>query len=202
MNSVERGQPPPEIVARFHRPLLILTQAIICVISVVAAFVLRFDAAVPAIYRPHLRFALLVWPVTKLLVFWAGGLGRGWWRYVSLPDLIRLTVGNFAASILVTAITLAFAPLPAFPRMIYVIDLLVSLSCSPQRRGLAGGSTGSFPKPATAASPTAAPSFTARATPALTFSGRFVRTPVCHTKSLACWTTTSSSTAPPFTVSR
>ncbi len=111
---------------RFHRPLLLLTQATICVVSVVAAFILRFDAVIPAAHRPALRFALLVWPVAKLIVFWVGGLGRGWWRYVSLPDLIRLTVGNFAASIVVLALTLAFGP-PGFPRMIYAIDLLVCL---------------------------------------------------------------------------
>jgi FlaA1/EpsC-like NDP-sugar epimerase len=111
---------------RFHRPLLVLTQLTICVVSVMAAFVLRFDAAVPEHFRPHLRFALLVWPITKLIVFWAAGLGRGWWRYVSLPDLIRLTVANFAASALVFAITLIFAP-PGFPRFIYANDLMVCL---------------------------------------------------------------------------
>src|SRR5580658_10511359 len=105
----------PERLLRFHRPLLLLTQATICVFSVVAAFALRFDAAVPSYERPHLRFALLVWPVAKLVVFWAGGLGRGWWRYVSLPDLIRLTIGNIAASVLVTILTLAFGP-AGFPR--------------------------------------------------------------------------------------
>ncbi len=109
---------------RFHRPLLALTQLAICIVSVMAAFVLRFDAAVPAAFRAHLRFALLAWPVTKLLVFWAGGLGRGWWRYVSLPDLIRLTVGNFAASVLVLAVTLLMGP-AGFPRSIYIIDLLI-----------------------------------------------------------------------------
>ena len=111
---------------RFHRPLLLLTQTIICIFSVSAAFALRFDAAVPAYFRPHLRFALLVWPLAKLIVFWAGGLGHGWWRYVSLPDLIRLTMGNFAATALVTAITLTLGP-TGFPRSIYVIDLLVCL---------------------------------------------------------------------------
>lgn len=115
-----------ERVLRFHRPLLLLTQATICVFSVLSAFVLRFDANVPWYFRPHLQFALLVWPVGKLIVFWIGGLGRGWWRYVSLPDLIRLTIGNFVASTLVTAITLGFGP-PGFPRSIYIIDLLVCL---------------------------------------------------------------------------
>ncbi len=111
---------------RFHRPLLFLTQAIICVFSVLSAFYLRWDSTVPAYYRPHLRFALIVWPIAKLIVFWMGGLGRGWWRYVSLPDLIRLTLGNLAASALVTAITVTLGP-PGFPRSIYITDLLICL---------------------------------------------------------------------------
>jgi len=111
---------------RYHRPLLLLTQAVICAVSVFAAFDLRFDGAVPPLYRPQLRFALLVWPLAKLAVFLVGGLGRGWWRYVSLPDLFRLTVGNIAATALVTALTLGFAA-PGFPRSIYIIDFLVCL---------------------------------------------------------------------------
>lgn len=116
----------PEGILRFHRPLLVATQATICIFSVMAAFFLRFDAVVPEIFRPHLRFALLIWPISKIIVFWLGGLGRGWWRYVSLPDLMRLTVGNLAASALVTAITISLGP-PGFPRSIYIIDLLVCL---------------------------------------------------------------------------
>lgn len=125
MNS--QATPPVSPLLRFHRPLLLLTQATICVFSILAAFALRFDPQlVSAPYRPHLRFALLIWPVAKLFVFWAGGLGRGWWRYVSLPDLIRLTLGNLGATVLVTAVTLAAGP-PGFPRSIYVADFLVCL---------------------------------------------------------------------------
>ena len=125
--------PVPDRLLRFHRPILALMQVFITVISVMAAFALRFDSSVPAYFRPHLRFALFLWPVCKLIVFWAGGLGRGWWRYVSLPDLIRLTLGNFAATALVTGLTLAFGP-PGFPRSIYIIDLLVCLMLSSAAR--------------------------------------------------------------------
>jgi FlaA1/EpsC-like NDP-sugar epimerase len=120
----ERRIAPPERVLRFHRPLLFLAQTIICMFSVMAAFVLRFDSAIPLYYRPAFRFALLVWPLSKLFVFWAGGLSRGWWRYVSLPDMIRLSLGNVAASIVVTVITAAFGPV-GFPRSTFVIDFLV-----------------------------------------------------------------------------
>lgn len=121
MPAMNPGRPTPGPLVRYHRELLLLTQAAICIISVFCAFLLRFDAAIPALYRPHLRFALLVWPIAKLIVFWLGGLGQGWWRYVSLPDLIRLTVANLAASVLITLITLGVGP-HGFPRSIYIID--------------------------------------------------------------------------------
>ncbi len=124
--GAERRIAPPERVLRFHRPLLFLAQAVICVISVMAAFVLRFDSAIPLYYRPAFRFALLVWPLCKLIVFWVGGLSRGWWRYVSLPDMIRLSLGNVAASIFITVVTAAFGP-AGFPRSTFVIDFLVCL---------------------------------------------------------------------------
>jgi FlaA1/EpsC-like NDP-sugar epimerase len=128
MNSAIRDYqpPPPDRLARFHRPLLVITQAVICVFSVLAAFMLRFDSGIPPAHRPELRFALIAWPVSKLIVFWIAGLGRGWWRYVSLPDLIRLTIGNAVASVVVTALTLSVGP-PGFPRSIYIGDLLVCL---------------------------------------------------------------------------
>ena len=121
-----KAYPIRDRLLRFHRSILVLTQAAICVVSVLAAFMLRFDSAVPSYYLPHLRFALLLWPFVKLIVFRVGGLGGGWWRYVSLPDLIRLTIGNFAATVLVTVATIAFGP-PGFPRSIYIIDLLICL---------------------------------------------------------------------------
>jgi FlaA1/EpsC-like NDP-sugar epimerase len=113
-------------VQRFQGPLLLLTQATTCVFSVLSAFVFRFDANMPRHFRPHLQFALLVWPLVKLIVFRIGGPGRGWWRCAPLPDLFRVTLGNVVATMLVAAITLSFGP-PGFPRSIYIIDLLVCL---------------------------------------------------------------------------
>lgn len=118
--------PAPGFLLRFHRELLLLTQLGICLFSAATGFVLRFDGAIPDQFRPHLRFALIAWPIAKLIVFRIGGLGQGWWRYVSLPDLIRLSVANIAASALVTAVTLSLGP-AGFPRSIYLIDLMVCL---------------------------------------------------------------------------
>lgn len=111
---------------RLRHPLLWAGQFIVCALSVVWAFQLRFDYNVPAVYRNELYFALLVWPIIKMGVFFGFGLSSGWWRYVSLPDLIRLTVANLAASTAVTMVTLFTRP-AGFPRTIYLIDFLICL---------------------------------------------------------------------------
>ena len=114
------------LLHRFHRPLLWTAQIAACLISVLAAFNLRFDYAVPAFYTRELYFAMVVWPVVKMAVFFAFGLSHGWWRYVSLPDLMRLAAANVAATTAVTMVTL-FARPAGFPRTIYVIDFLICL---------------------------------------------------------------------------
>src|SRR5450631_4877641 len=115
-----------DTLLRLRHPLLWIGQFIVCSLSVFAAFHLRFDYEIPPRFQPELRFALIVWPVVKLAVFFAFGLSSGWWRYVSLPDLIRLTTANLAASTAVTLITLFTRP-AGFPRTIYLIDFLICL---------------------------------------------------------------------------
>ncbi len=90
----------------------------------VAAFLLRFDFNPPRTYIFHLEFALLVWIVTKSIVFAAAGLNRLGWRYVSIPDLFRLLVANLISSILSCAAILIAGP-HGFPRSIYVIDAML-----------------------------------------------------------------------------
>jgi hypothetical protein len=49
---------------------------------------------VPPTYRLHLATALAMWVLVKVPVFQLLGLDRGWWRYASVPDLLRLAAGN------------------------------------------------------------------------------------------------------------
>ena len=111
---------------RFRHLFLWIGQGTVSALSVFWAFQLRFDYSIDAFYRRELFFALLVWPIVKVVVFFAFGLSSGWWRYVSLPDLMRLTMANLAASTAVTMITLFTRP-AGFPRTIYLIDFLICL---------------------------------------------------------------------------
>jgi FlaA1/EpsC-like NDP-sugar epimerase len=99
-------------------------ELVIFALSGVAAFLLRFDFSLPAAYLHHLVYALPIWIVVKLVVFRVTGLDRGWWRYVSVSDLQRIAIGNFAGSVLSCIAILFIAP-TGFPRSIYVLDLMV-----------------------------------------------------------------------------
>ena len=93
-------------------------------LSGVAAFVLRFDFRLPPAHMRHLAYALPIWIVVKIVMFRVAKLDRGWWRYVSMTDLLRVLLGNLAGSTLSCVVILCIAP-PGFPRSIYLLDLMV-----------------------------------------------------------------------------
>ena len=107
-----------------RRILIWVTQAGIFAASAVAAFLLRFDFSVPAFYLRYLPYALAIWMPAKFLVFYAAKLDRGFWRYVSAIDLVRISVANVIASFIGFFLIRWLAP-PGFPRSIYVLDLMV-----------------------------------------------------------------------------
>jgi len=96
--------------------------AILC--SAVLAFLLRFDLRLPVFYRPMLILAAAVWIPVKLTSFKLLGLDRRWARYVSLADLVRLTLSNLIGSFVGLVILLAVKH-GEFPRSVYAIDFLL-----------------------------------------------------------------------------
>jgi len=107
-----------------RRLLIWATQAGIFAASAVAAFLLRFDFSVPEFYFRYIPYALAIWLPIKFAVFYAAKLDRGFWRYVSAIDLIRLSVANIIASVIGFFFIRGLAP-PGFPRSLYVLDLMV-----------------------------------------------------------------------------
>src|ERR1022692_4941597 len=111
-------------LARLHRWVLRLIQVSMFVFAGISAFLLRFDFTIPRRFQQHLAYALCAWVLSKILVFHLLGLDRGWWRYVSIPDLVRLAAGNVLGSAL-GGLTLIFVAPLGFPRSLYVLDFLL-----------------------------------------------------------------------------
>ena len=119
-----KGQKFIESLKTIHRPTVWVAQIEIFAFAGVAAFLLRFDFSLPAAHLSHLAYAIPIWIVAKSIVFRVAKLDRGWWRYVSTTDLLRVLYGNIAGSVLGCALILIIAS-PGFPRSIYFIDLML-----------------------------------------------------------------------------
>jgi hypothetical protein len=88
---------------------------------VTAAFLLRFDFSLPATVIPILKQAVLIAILLKLPIFDWVGFYRGLRRFVSIPDLCLVFLGNLAGSVLFAAVSMFWIG-PALPRSVLVID--------------------------------------------------------------------------------
>ena len=102
------------------------SQFALFIIAGVGAFLLRFEFIIPAPYLRNLFFAVATWAVVKSLVFHFHGLHRGWWRFISTPDLTRIAAANIAGSLIGGLIIRLFGP-PGLPRSLYFLDFLLCL---------------------------------------------------------------------------
>ena len=102
-----------------HRRLFLnLWQAAVVVLSLTTAFLLRFDFALPRSEAPFLRRGLMIALAIKLVIFVLARLDRGWWRFVSMQDLVRILAANAVASrafVLAASVILG----PRLPRAIF-----------------------------------------------------------------------------------
>ncbi len=100
-------------------------QGCIFALSGLMAFLLRFDLGLPQACLHYFVYALPVWIVVKSVTFYFTQLNRRGLRYVSIADVYRIVIANFAGSVLSCAIIVCIAP-AGFPRSVYLIDLIIS----------------------------------------------------------------------------
>ncbi len=93
-------------------------------LSLVAAFLLRFDFALPAVVIPILKQALVIAIIVKLGTFDLIGFYRSLRRFVSTPDLFLVFLGNAAGSLLFTVVSVFWIG-PSMPRSVLVIDAVL-----------------------------------------------------------------------------
>jgi FlaA1/EpsC-like NDP-sugar epimerase len=92
--------------------------------SVAAAFFIRFDLLIPSGVVPALKRAALLAVLVKLPIFEIAGFYRGLRRFVSIPDLRLVFMGNVAASCGFAAISLFWLG-PQMPKSVLVLDAVL-----------------------------------------------------------------------------
>ncbi|HTR37629.1 MAG TPA: nucleoside-diphosphate sugar epimerase/dehydratase [Bryobacteraceae bacterium] len=94
------------------------------VLSMIAAFALRFDFRIPSDEIVHLERAVLVAVIAKVSIFHFERLHRTWRRFTGPGDLAHILLANLLASA-VTAIGIILYAGREFPRSIYAIDFVL-----------------------------------------------------------------------------
>jgi FlaA1/EpsC-like NDP-sugar epimerase len=90
--------------------------------ALVLAFLVRYDFRMEMF--PMQAFWRLIPAVLliKLVVFWYYGLFRGWWRYVSMADLLSITKANALSSVLVVLYAVFAFRLESIARTVLFLD--------------------------------------------------------------------------------
>lgn len=113
------------LLLRYRTAITVAINLALGSIAYVLAFALRFDITIPPHYR-SLIFATVPLNLScKLVGFWACGLFRGSWRYISVQDAEDIVRGNILASGLFLAGMVFTHGLVGFPRAVFLLDMLL-----------------------------------------------------------------------------
>ncbi|MEA3545487.1 MAG: polysaccharide biosynthesis protein, partial [Thermodesulfobacteriota bacterium] len=96
--------------------------SLIIIGSLLLAYSIRFDFSIPPVYWSKIYVLVPAVLVIKLAVFWQFDCFRGWWRYISLPDLIQIVKANIFGSILFVVYAVLVYRLVEIPRSVLLLD--------------------------------------------------------------------------------
>jgi FlaA1/EpsC-like NDP-sugar epimerase len=114
----------PLLLLRRRPWFVAIFQAWLIVCSLVLAWLLRFDFALP--YRSVLLYAIPVLVLIRLGAMAYFGLLRGWWKYVGVRDGIDILKAVGTGSALFLIIMRFILKATAFPRAVYVLEALLT----------------------------------------------------------------------------
>ena len=112
-------------VGRHRTVFTVLLNLLIATAAYVLAFTLRFDLSIPAGYVAVALWTLPTLLACKLVGFWSFRLFSGWWRHVTVYDVVDIARGNLLASTLFVVATVFVYGTEGFPRSVFVLDLLI-----------------------------------------------------------------------------
>src|SRR6266550_68167 len=111
----------------YRRTLILLVNVALIPLAYLTAFGLRFDFQIPPQEFAH--FQSTVWYLLgiRLIVFWAGGLYRGYWKHVGLRDLVDLGLAVTISSAAFVAALSLLGLLRGMPRSVFLLDWVVMI---------------------------------------------------------------------------
>jgi FlaA1/EpsC-like NDP-sugar epimerase len=115
------------VLITYRRVLVFLAHLLMWTASFYAAFLLRFEFAIPSVYAASIPVWLALLLVVRSGTHFAGRLFHGLWRYSSSRDLIALIKASFASTALFALLGTFLGPhlaVRGVPRSILLMDLI------------------------------------------------------------------------------
>jgi FlaA1/EpsC-like NDP-sugar epimerase len=122
-----KGNPDPAPVKehpvfRYRYALKLILHGFLFVSAYLGAYFLRFEFEIPPSYIAMIRETIPVVLLSKAVGFFAFGLFFGWWRYVTIRDVLPIAAGCTLGTFLFYGIVSLFQPHLFVPRSVYLID--------------------------------------------------------------------------------
>ena len=109
-------------MVRFRRLFLLPVDVVFVVLSLVLAYLVRFEWQIPLEQRPALWVGLGVSVAVKPAFFFFSGFYRRLWRYASINDLAHIVRTVFVACLAATVISLFLSHFEGYSRTIPILD--------------------------------------------------------------------------------
>lgn len=118
------------LLIQYRRVLIVLYHAAAVAASNYLAFYIRFEGAIPELYRELIPYSIILLLLVRLPLFHLFGLYKGLWRYSGMTDLQKLITATSLGSLVLGMIVYWGFGHRAYPRSVMIIDwLLVMGSC-------------------------------------------------------------------------
>ena len=120
--AAEYLTPSLEVTLRHRGVVKFLLHMAIFLFANHLAYFIRFDFNIPPQFTGVIRETIPVLLIAKALGFLAFGLFTGWWRYVSIRDILPITAGCALGTVLFASAVYVFWGPYYVPRSIYILD--------------------------------------------------------------------------------
>ena len=111
-----------EIVYRNRLFVVFVMTSLIIISSLLLAYAIRFDFSIPSPYWPRIVALIPAVLTIKLVILWQLGCFRGWWRYVSMPDLVQIVKATVLGSVIFVVYAVLIYRLDQIPRSVLILD--------------------------------------------------------------------------------
>src|SRR6185437_928902 len=108
---------------RKHSWFVAIFQALLISCSLLLAWSLRFDYALPD--RRMLFQAAPILIAVRLLLIWRFGLLHGWWKYTGASDILDVAKAVISGSA-IFVLVVHIIPLAGFPRSIFLLEAILT----------------------------------------------------------------------------